>query len=350
MSAGSISVRMGAVRPARNLFQYWNNAIDPSSFMCVLRAFRRLMCHRRTEGAPSDGLYDFRSRLRASLLGGCSRLGAVKVNQWFRLCRSLRHGTSKPLHGVAGRGRRKPEVKSFSGWAGGSTSRPGETLDGFSFAANARARYMRCSRSILSRNGPDERTDRDPGRTAAEPQRARRACLQPAARRAGADRHLRGGASGQLVSAQPGPVRAAADQRGLHPDPLQRSVRSRRLSLHFAVHLRLPARFARAPGDQHDLARDVRVAARQPLGNAEVSRLLGGYLAGGRRLALCAAHARPGAADRRVRRHLGNDGRGGAIRFPHRSQPRPRSVPWPAACRSSNVCGRGPWSPFWPSG
>ena len=38
--------------PARNLFQYWNNAIDPSSFMFLLRAICRLCAIGEQKGAP----------------------------------------------------------------------------------------------------------------------------------------------------------------------------------------------------------------------------------------------------------------------------------------------------------
>ncbi|CDX38497.1 hypothetical protein MPLA_230030 [Mesorhizobium sp. ORS 3359] len=86
MSAGSTSDRFGARRPSRNWFQYWNSAIDPFSFISIpLRTICLLMSHRRTDRAPSDDLHAVRSRMRASIVNVCSRLGDVKVNEWFTL-------------------------------------------------------------------------------------------------------------------------------------------------------------------------------------------------------------------------------------------------------------------------
>ena len=147
----------------------------------------------------------------------------------------------------------------------------------------------------------------------------------------------------------------SADQCGLHPDPLQRPVRPRHQRLHLAADLCLPAWLDRASGDQHDLAGGVRLAARQPHGGGEIPVVLGIHLAGRGRLALRAAHARPGAADRRFGRHLGDDGGGGAIRLPHRPQPRPRGFcrraaadrRMPALAQPSSPSWRSGWSSIW---
>src|SRR5258707_1294393 len=111
MSAGSISVRLGAARPARSLFQYWNNAIDPSSFMPA--APRNLSPHVPSVNrrAPPDGLYGFRSMSRASPLAGCSPVGDVKVNKGFRLCRVWGSGTQTALHGATADGAGSTKVK-----------------------------------------------------------------------------------------------------------------------------------------------------------------------------------------------------------------------------------------------
>ena len=59
-------------------------------------------------------------------VSSCSRRGDVKVNDWFTLRRKRPAGTQIAR-------RRQHFSQKFLGRAGGSTSRPGETLDGFSF-------------------------------------------------------------------------------------------------------------------------------------------------------------------------------------------------------------------------
>ena len=52
MSAGSISVRLGAGRLPRSLFQYWNKDVDFSCFMSCCPRSVQWLCHRRTDGNP----------------------------------------------------------------------------------------------------------------------------------------------------------------------------------------------------------------------------------------------------------------------------------------------------------
>ena len=67
-------------------------------------------------------------------------------------------------------------------------------------------------------------------------------------------------------------------------------------------------------------------------------------------LAYVAAHARPGAADRRFGRHFGDDGGGGAIWLPHRPRARQRGFCRRAAADRRRACARAASSPSWRSG
>ena len=67
---------------------------------------------------------------RASIVNSCSRVGGIKVNEWFTLRAANGRERLKSLQSR----RHRLSVESFSGEQGGSTGRSGETLDGFFFA------------------------------------------------------------------------------------------------------------------------------------------------------------------------------------------------------------------------
>ena len=142
MSAGSISVRLGATRPARNLFQYWNNAIDPSNFMLLLRAICRLCAIGEQKGAPRRFVWLPEQVACQPASAVVHRPGTLRLTKGFDCAGDRRDGTST-VTPRSGRqtGPEAPKSKDL-GVSGGSTSRSRETLDGFSFAAARRSRYM----------------------------------------------------------------------------------------------------------------------------------------------------------------------------------------------------------------
>ena len=120
-------------------------------------------------------------------------------------------------------------------------------------------------------------------------------------------------------------VLSPAGQRRLHPDPVQRPVRSRLHGVHLAVHLCVPARLV-----AHLAINMIWLAAfgsplANRLGALQVSGVLGADV-GMRRGTALVLHMSTGRAGRRVGRDLGHDGCGRPLRLPDRSQPRRRGI------------------------
>ena len=275
---------------------------------------------------------------RASPLRGCSPGGGVKVNKWFPLCDGGGNGTPTSLHGADGRrGRKHQSQKNIGGELGARPAVQGKPWT--AFLLRRRAVPATCGCSFLTDLPRNERIAWESTVTSASARApAHRAGLQFAAGRAGADRHLRGGPSRQFIPAHRSPVPGPADQCA----PSSRSATAAS-STSTSRAFTSPLTYAFLHGSIAHLAINMiwLAAFGSPLANrmgaAEIPVVLGIHVAGRRRLALRAAHARPGAADRRFGRHLGDDGRGSAIRLPHRPQPRPRGL-----CRSAAADRRVP--------